>query len=151
MDEIEFVRVLTTAISKVTLPSPSTMHFWGGARYADPGLYESAADFFSDLATVYREEIADLAEAGARYVQLDEVPLAMLCDPTVREKVRAGGQDPDRLVDLYVEAINRAVEAIVRRGHLGVATLVRARQLYGSRRASSRAACQLIRLVNVII
>jgi 5-methyltetrahydropteroyltriglutamate--homocysteine methyltransferase len=110
VDEVEFVRGLTRATTKVTLPSPSTMHFWGGARYADPGLYESAPDFFSDLATVYREEIADLVRAGARYVQLDEVPLAMLCDPTVREKVRAGGQDPDRLVDLYVEAINRAVE-----------------------------------------
>jgi len=94
---------------KVTLPSPPTMHFWRGSRYADPGLYASPREFFADLARVYRAEIADLALAGAGYVQLDEVPLAMLCDPAVREQVKADGQDPQALVDLYVDAINEAV------------------------------------------
>lgn len=63
-----------------------------------------------DLATVYREEIAGLARLGATYVQLDEVPLAMLCAPGVWEQVRARGDDPDRLVDLYIRAINLATE-----------------------------------------
>lgn len=108
-DEVEFVAPLTRAIVKATLPSPSTMHFWRAGRYADPGIYADAAEFFAGLAAVYRAEIAALARAGARYVQLDEVPLAMLCDPDVREKIRADVQDPEALVDLYVEAINRAV------------------------------------------
>jgi 5-methyltetrahydropteroyltriglutamate--homocysteine methyltransferase len=109
VDEVAFMRDLTRAITKVTLPSPSTMHFWRGNQYADSSVYETASAFFTDLAQVYRQEIFALAAAGAQYVQLDEVPLAMLCDPTVREKVAAGGQNPDALVELYVDAINQAV------------------------------------------
>ncbi len=109
VDEIEFVRGLTRATPKVTLPAPSTMHFYRGPQYAEPGVYESPQDFFDDLGKVYQAEIAALGRAGARYVQLDEVALAMLCDPAARAKVRADGADPEALVDLYVEAINQAV------------------------------------------
>jgi len=108
-DEVAFVRGITDAVTKVTLPSPSTMHFWRGRQYAEPGLYESARSFFVDLGKVYQEEIAALAKAGAQYVQLDEVAIAMLCDPSARAKVQADGQEPEALVDLYVEAINQAV------------------------------------------
>jgi 5-methyltetrahydropteroyltriglutamate--homocysteine methyltransferase len=107
--EVAFVRGITDRVPKITLPSPSTMHFWRGRQYADPGTYDSVEAFFADLGRVYQEEIADLAQAGAQYVQLDEVALAMLCDRTVREKVKADGQDPERLIDLYVDAINQAV------------------------------------------
>ncbi len=109
VDEIAFVRRISRAVPKVTLPSPSTMHFWRGRQYADPGLYDSPQAFFAALGKVYQDEIADLAQAGAQYVQLDEVALAMLCDPAARDRVKADGQDPDALVDLYVEAINQAV------------------------------------------
>jgi 5-methyltetrahydropteroyltriglutamate--homocysteine methyltransferase len=109
VDEVAFVRGLTDRVVKVTLPSPSTMHFWRGRQWVEPGVYESADAFFADLGRVYQEEIAALAAAGAQYVQLDEVALAMLCDPGARAKVTAEGGDPERLIDLYVEAINRAV------------------------------------------
>lgn len=109
VDEVAFLKTLTDKPIKVTLPSPSTMHFWRGNDYAEPGLYASAEAFFADLARVYQDEIAALAAAGAQYVQLDEVAIAMLCDPAAREKVKAGGLDPDRLVDLYVDAISQAV------------------------------------------
>ena len=112
VDEVEFTRGITRAMVKATLPSPSTLHFWRGRDYADPGLYDSPEQFFADLGKVYRDEIADLARAGAQYVQLDEVALAMLCDPAAREKVRAEGQDPEKLVDLYVDAINQAVAGL---------------------------------------
>jgi 5-methyltetrahydropteroyltriglutamate--homocysteine methyltransferase len=108
-DEVAFLRPLTDKPIKVTLPSPSTMHFWRGNEYADPGLYDSAEAFFADLSKVFQDEIAALAAAGAQYVQLDEVAIAMLCDPAAREKVSAAGLDPDRLVDLYVDAITQAV------------------------------------------
>jgi 5-methyltetrahydropteroyltriglutamate--homocysteine methyltransferase len=108
-DEVAFLQTLTDRPIKVTLPSPSTMHFWRGNEYADAGLYESAEAFFADLAKVFQDEIAALAAAGAQYVQLDEVAIAMLCDPAAREKVKAAGLDPDRLVDLYVDAITQAV------------------------------------------
>ena len=61
------------------------------------------------LPRIYREEIADLAKAGCRYIQLDEVAVAMLCDPAIRDQVAGAGQDPDALVDLYIEAINDCV------------------------------------------
>jgi 5-methyltetrahydropteroyltriglutamate--homocysteine methyltransferase len=94
--------------SKITMPSPSTMHFY---RFTDWGsAYDKAEAFFKDLGKVYQAEIADLAKAGCRYVQIDEVAVAILCDPAARDKVKAAGEDPDRLVDLYVDAINEAVK-----------------------------------------
>jgi 5-methyltetrahydropteroyltriglutamate--homocysteine methyltransferase len=65
----------------------------------------------ADLVEVYRQEIADLARRGCRYVQLDEVPVALLCDPKVRDAVTARGDDPDALVDLYVDLVNAIAEA----------------------------------------
>jgi 5-methyltetrahydropteroyltriglutamate--homocysteine methyltransferase len=92
---------------KITMPAPSTMHFY---RFTDWGsAYDNAEAFFKDLAKVYQAEIADLAAAGCEYVQLDEVAVAILCDPAARAKVKAGGGDPDQLVDLYIGAINEAV------------------------------------------
>jgi 5-methyltetrahydropteroyltriglutamate--homocysteine methyltransferase len=76
------------------------MHFWRGNGYAEQGIYNSPRDFFRDLAEIYRAEIADLAAAGCRYIQLDEVALAMLCDPAVRAQVVADGNIPARLVEL---------------------------------------------------
>ena len=90
--------------NKVTLPAPSTMHFY---RFNDWGnAYDSVEAFFKDLGKVYQAEIADLARAGCKYVQIDEVAVAILCDPAAREKV----ENPDRLVDLYIGAINEAVK-----------------------------------------
>ena len=109
LDEFEFVRSVAAALPKVTMPAPSTMHLWRGRRFADPAAYGDAREFFADLGKVYQAEIADLAAAGARYVQLDEVGLAMLCDPVARERVAADGNDPEQLVDLYVDAINQAL------------------------------------------
>ena len=120
LDEFEFVRGLTKTVPKITMPAPSTMHLYRFSDYAAPGLYRDPGEFFADLGRVYREEIAGLAAAGAQYVQLDEVALAMLCDPTARDKVKAGGQDPEKLVDLYVDAINEAVAGRPRDMVIGV-------------------------------
>ena len=65
--------------------------------------------FFADLTAIFRAEIAGLIAAGCRYIQFDEVAVALLCDPAIRQKVEAAGQQPDRLVDLYIKAINDAV------------------------------------------
>jgi 5-methyltetrahydropteroyltriglutamate--homocysteine methyltransferase len=102
LDEFQFKN------QKITMPAPSTMHFY---RFTDWGsAYRDPAEFFAELAKVYQQEMADLAKKGCRYVQLDEVAVAILCDPAAREKVKTGGEDPDRLVDLYIEAVNQAVK-----------------------------------------
>ncbi len=109
-DEFAFLAATTNRTPKITLPSPSTMHFWGGAGAFSPGSYDDLDEFFSDLGEVYRAEISALAAAGARYIQIDEVPIAMLCDPDVRDRVSASGLAPDELVTRYVGAINSALE-----------------------------------------
>ena len=94
--------------NKITMPAPSTMHFY---RFTDWGsAYDNAEAFFRELGKVYQAEIADLAKAGCKYVQIDEVAIAILCDPAARQNVKAKGGDPDRLVDLYIDAINQAVK-----------------------------------------
>jgi 5-methyltetrahydropteroyltriglutamate--homocysteine methyltransferase len=104
--------------TKITMPAPSTMHFY---RFTDWGsAYDRAEVFFKDLGKVYQAEIADLAAAGCRYVQIDEVAVAILCDPAARAKVKAAGEDPDRLVDLYIGAINEAVKGKPKAMTIGV-------------------------------
>ncbi|HML07792.1 MAG TPA: 5-methyltetrahydropteroyltriglutamate--homocysteine S-methyltransferase [Xanthobacteraceae bacterium] len=109
LDEFVFLRDVTRATPKITLPSPSTMHFYRCTDFADPAAYRDAESLFADLAGIYRAEIAALAAAGCRYIQLDEVALALLCDPDIRAKVEATGEKADRLVDLYVQSLNEAV------------------------------------------
>jgi 5-methyltetrahydropteroyltriglutamate--homocysteine methyltransferase len=109
LDEFTFLRGVSAVAPKITLPSPSTMHFYRCTDFADHSIYAGPDAFFADLGRVYREEIADLAKAGCRYIQLDEVAIALLCDPAIRKKVEDVGQKPDYLVDLYIESLNSAV------------------------------------------
>src|SRR5262245_4249815 len=108
-DEFEFLQSVTKVTPKITMQAPSTMHFYRCADFAEPSIYADAKAFFADLTGIYRQEIAALAAAGCRYLQLDEVAVAMLCDPAIRATVEAAGQAPDALVDLYIAAINDAV------------------------------------------
>jgi len=109
-DEYACVRAATRFTPKVTMPAPSFLHFFRGEDCADRSVYPDLGSFWSDVVEIYRRELADLAELGATYVQIDEVPLAMLCDPDVRERVRARGERPEALVDLYVNTVNRVLE-----------------------------------------
>lgn len=118
VDEFRFVKGHSKATGKITMPAPSTMHFY---RFTDwSSAYTDAQAFFADLGKVYQAEIAELAAAGCRYVQIDEVAVAILCDPAAREKVKKAGEDPDRLVELYIGAINEAVKGRPRDMTIGV-------------------------------
>jgi 5-methyltetrahydropteroyltriglutamate--homocysteine methyltransferase len=109
VDEFDFLRTVTKVTGKITLPAPSTMHFYRCNDFADRTIYPDEDDFFNDLARIFQEEIADLAEAGCGYVQLDEVAVALLCDPAICDEVKRSGSNPDTLVDLYIASINQAV------------------------------------------
>ena len=100
---------MTKRTPKVTLPSPSMLHFRGGRGGVSAAAYPDMEDFFADLIAVYRAEIMDLAAAGCRYVQLDDTNLAYLCDARLRERVRSIGEDPDKLPLLYARFINDAI------------------------------------------
>jgi methionine synthase II (cobalamin-independent) len=120
LDEFTFLRDATRATAKITLPAPSTMHFYRCDDFADAAVYPDEDAFFADLATLFREEIAELAKAGCRYVQLDEVAVALLCDPAIRAQVARSGRDPDALVGRYVDSINQAVASCPAEVTIGV-------------------------------
>ena len=104
-----FLKSLTTRTPKVTMPSPSMLHFRGGRGGVDLAAYPDMGRFFADLVAVWRAEIMDLAAAGCRYVQLDDTNLAYLCDARLRERVKGLGEDPDKLPSLYARLINGAI------------------------------------------
>jgi 5-methyltetrahydropteroyltriglutamate--homocysteine methyltransferase len=109
LDEFEFVRSYTGETAKITLPSPASMHFWRLDKGIEPGVYDGTQAFFADLASVYRKEIAALATLGATYIQIDDVPLAMLCDPLIRNRVQQSGVDPESLTRAYVDLFNDCI------------------------------------------
>jgi 5-methyltetrahydropteroyltriglutamate--homocysteine methyltransferase len=107
--DFRFLRSIAKVAAKITIPSPTTMHFRGGRQAVDAAAYPDMDEFYADLARVYREEIADLAAAGCRYLQIDEVNLAYLCDPELRTQVRNIGEDPDTLPKTYARLLNDTI------------------------------------------
>lgn len=109
-DEFRYLKsVVRTGEPKITMPSPSTLHFWRLSETITGSGYESDEAFMDELCAIFRQEIADLAALGCTYVQLDEVPLIMLGNPAICDKVRELGGDPDHLTDLYIKGMNDAV------------------------------------------
>ncbi len=108
----EFARLssLTSRIPKANMPAPSALHFFRGDDCRDPEVYPDIDEWWDDLIAIYREEIRALGRSGCKYLQLDEVPLAMLCDSGVREQIAALGLDPERLIRRYIEVVNRVLE-----------------------------------------
>jgi 5-methyltetrahydropteroyltriglutamate--homocysteine methyltransferase len=109
VDDFRFLQSVTNATAKITIPSPTTIHFRGGREAIDAGAYPDLREFYADLARVYREEIRDLAEAGCRYLQIDEVNMAYLCDPELRAQVRNIGEDPATLPKTYARLLNDTI------------------------------------------
>ena len=91
------------------MPAPSAFHFFRLGQAVDPSAYPDVSAYFDDLVAVYRAELKELAQAGCRYVQLDEVPVAMLCDPDVCRQAAAQGGDPTALLDTYLGLLQRIV------------------------------------------
>ncbi|MCS7266956.1 MAG: 5-methyltetrahydropteroyltriglutamate--homocysteine S-methyltransferase [Geminicoccaceae bacterium] len=110
--DFDYLRSVARAIPKVTIPSPSMLHFRGGRQAISSVVYPDLEEFWSDLAAAYRAELADLAARGCRYLQLDDTNLAYLCDPDIREATRARGEDPDVLPRLYCRLINDSIAGL---------------------------------------
>jgi 5-methyltetrahydropteroyltriglutamate--homocysteine methyltransferase len=108
----KFVADHTRQTAKVTIPSPSALHFRQGRAAVPESVYPDMADFYRDLGTLYAKVVRGFADAGCRYLQLDEVNLAYLCDPSLREHVKARGDDPDTLPLTYAAMINAAMSDI---------------------------------------
>jgi 5-methyltetrahydropteroyltriglutamate--homocysteine methyltransferase len=85
------------------------LHFRGGRQAISAAVYPDLEVFYDDLAAAYRAEIADLAARGCRYLQMDDTNLAYLCDPEIRARTAARGDDPDALTHLYCRLVNDAI------------------------------------------
>ena len=106
VDDFNYLRGQTQRTAKVTLPSPTMLHFRGGRGAISRGAYPDLEAFYDDVARAYREELLALARAGCTYVQMDDTNLAYLCDGKMREGARGGGDDPDELPKRYARLIN---------------------------------------------
>jgi 5-methyltetrahydropteroyltriglutamate--homocysteine methyltransferase len=109
VEHFKFLRSATRVMPKLTIPSPTILHFRGGRDSIDRAAYPEIEGFYADVARVYNEEIADLAKAGCRYLQIDDVNFAYICDPRVAAQVRAMGEDPEALPHIYAKLINTAI------------------------------------------
>lgn len=109
VEHFKFLKSVCHVTPKITIPSPSNIHFRGGREMISREAYPEMEAFYADLATVYREEIADLAAAGCTYFQLDEVNFAYLCDPNLRDQVRSIGENPDTLPQTYAKLLNATI------------------------------------------
>jgi 5-methyltetrahydropteroyltriglutamate--homocysteine methyltransferase len=107
--DFAFLRAHTSRTPKVSIPSPTMLHFRGGRAAISQDAYPDLEAFFADVAAAYRAELDSLAEAGCRYVQLDDTNLAYLCDEKMRAGARARGDDPDELPRRYAGLINAAI------------------------------------------
>ena len=108
-DDFKFLKAATRSTPKVMLPSPSMAHWFIGDAVFAGSPYASAREYMADIARIFREEIAALAALGCTYVQIDEVPIPVMCDPNVQATIRKRGEDPLELIDLYVDTVNEAI------------------------------------------
>jgi 5-methyltetrahydropteroyltriglutamate--homocysteine methyltransferase len=109
LDDFRFVQAHTTRTAKMTIPAPSALHYRFWREAVSREIYPSMEEFFADLGRAYAAAVAAFGAAGCRYLQLDEVFLAYLCDPEQQAMLRARGEDPEALKRLYAELINAAI------------------------------------------
>ncbi len=112
IDHFRFLRAHTRETPKMTIPSPSALHFRDGRAAVPESVYPDMNEFYHDLGQTYRKVVDAFADAGCRYLQLDEVNLTYLCDEKLVEQVRDRGEDPAELLLAYAGMINAAMSGI---------------------------------------
>jgi 5-methyltetrahydropteroyltriglutamate--homocysteine methyltransferase len=112
IEHFKFVAAHTTRMPKITIPAPSAIYGRPLMTPIDKTVYPTLDRFFDDLGQAYRKAVRAFADAGCRYLQLDEVFIAMLCDPKYRQQMTDRGDNPEKLGELYGELINTAMSDI---------------------------------------
>ena len=112
IEHFKFVAAHTKCTPKITIPAPSAAYGRPNPTPIDRRIYPNNDNFFADLGQAYRKAVRAFADAGCRYLQLDEVFIAMLCDPKYRQQMQGRGDDPDALGPLYGDLINMAMSDI---------------------------------------
>jgi 5-methyltetrahydropteroyltriglutamate--homocysteine methyltransferase len=112
VDHFKFLKAHTRQTPKMTIPAPSAIYGRPMLTPINKAIYPTLDEFFHDLGQAYRKAVRAFADAGCRYLQLDEVFIAMLCDPKYRQQMKDRGDDPDYLAVAYADLINAAVSDI---------------------------------------
>ena len=112
IDHFKFVAAHARAMPKMTIPSPSSLHFRYGRDAVPVDIYPDMDDFYRDLGEGYRKAVRAFSDAGCRYLQLDEVNFTYLCDPKLRAFVANRGEDPEALPHVYARMINAALSDV---------------------------------------
>jgi 5-methyltetrahydropteroyltriglutamate--homocysteine methyltransferase len=112
IEHFKFVAAHTKRTPKITIPAPSALYGRPALPPIDRTVYPALDRMFGDLGQAYRTAVRAFADAGCRYLQLDEVFIAMLCDANYRQKMKARGDDPEALGQLYGDLVNTAMSDI---------------------------------------
>ncbi len=107
----KFLASVTSRVPKLTIPSPSMLHYRGGRKAIDASAYLKMEDYYDDLGKAYAKAIKAFYDAGCRYLQLDDTSLSYFCDPEQREMLSQRGDDPDKLIFIYRDVLNAALKA----------------------------------------
>ncbi len=110
LEDFKFLKSVAGRTPKVTIPSPTMLHFRGGRGAISKEAYPDLEAFYADVAACYRAELKSLGEAGCSYLQLDDTNLAYLCDPNFRKGAAERGDDPDKLPAMYAGLINESIK-----------------------------------------
>jgi methionine synthase II (cobalamin-independent) len=112
IEHFKFLKANTTRTPKMTIPAPSALYGRPIGTPIDKSVYPNLDNLFADLGQAYKKAVRAFADAGCRYLQLDEVFIAMLCDEKYRQQMKDRGDDPDALGPLYGDLINMAISDI---------------------------------------
>ncbi|OWJ68081.1 5-methyltetrahydropteroyltriglutamate--homocysteine S-methyltransferase [Inquilinus limosus] len=109
LEHFRFLKANTARVPKMTIPSPSMLHYRGGRQVIDATVYPEMEAFYADLGRAYAGAVAAFAAEGCRYLQLDDVSFAYLCDPEQRRMLAERGDDPVRQPAIYAGMLNAAI------------------------------------------
>ena len=110
LEHFKFVAANATVMPKISIPGPSCCHFRTAQEDIHVREYEDVDVLFADIASTYRKALGAFYDAGCRYIQLDDIFFAYLCDPKHRAAKEEEGHDPDRLIDRYAWMLNEAIK-----------------------------------------
>ncbi len=109
IEHFRYLKQHARAVPKMTIPAPGVLHFRQGRVSISKQAYPDLEAYFDDVAQAYRAAVQAFADAGCRYLQLDDTTWGMLCDPVERQHSRERGDDPDSLTPHYARMINTAI------------------------------------------
>ena len=106
-EHFKYLKALTKRTPKISIPSPTMLHFWGGRAAIDANVYPDLDEFWDDAVRIWVAEITELHRLGCSYVQIDDVTFPLICDPHGQEALARRGDDPQRILETYASVLNR--------------------------------------------